>query len=51
MPEAISDFQEALRLDPAHMVALDNLGTAYRHLQNWEEARKIFEQAAEIEAR
>ncbi len=48
MPEAISYFQEALRLDPAHMVALDNLGTAYRHLQNWDEARKTFEQALKL---
>ena len=48
MPEAISDFQEALRLDPEHVVALDNLGAAYRQLQNWDEARKTLERALKV---
>jgi len=48
MPEAVSYFQEALRLDPDHLVALDNLGAAYRQLQNWDEARQTLERALKV---
>ena len=48
MPEAISYFQEALRVDPDHVVALDNLGAAYRQLQDWDEARKTLERALKV---
>jgi tetratricopeptide (TPR) repeat protein/peroxiredoxin len=43
--EAIPYFQEALKLNPDHLVALDNLGNAYRQQTQWGEARKIFERA------
>jgi tetratricopeptide (TPR) repeat protein len=46
--EAIPYFQEALRLSPDHLIALDNLGNAYRHEKQWEEARKVLERAVEV---
>jgi len=46
--EAIPYFQEALKLSPDHLVALDNLGNAYRQQKRWEEARKLFERALKV---
>jgi Flp pilus assembly protein TadD/peroxiredoxin len=46
--EAISYFQEALRLDPTHVVALNNLGSAYRQLKDWDQARTILERAVKV---
>jgi Tfp pilus assembly protein PilF/peroxiredoxin len=46
--EAIPYFQEALKLSPDHLVALDNLGNAYRQQKQWEEARKLFERALKV---
>jgi len=43
--DAIPYFQEALRLSPDHLIALDNLGNAYRQLKQWDEARKVLERA------
>jgi tetratricopeptide (TPR) repeat protein len=43
--EAIPYFQEALKQSPDHLVALDNLGNAYRQQKQWEDARKVFERA------
>ena len=47
--EAIQNFQEALRLSPDHLVALTNLGNAYRQQKQWEEARKTLERATVID--
>ncbi len=46
--ESIERFQEALHLNPHHVLALDNLGNAYRLQKNWDEARKVLERALEI---
>ena len=46
--EAIPYFQEALRLSPDHLIALDNLGNAYRQQQQWDEARKVLERAVAV---
>lgn len=46
--EAIRCFQQALQLNPDHLVALNNLGNAYRQQKNWDAARKTFERALEV---
>jgi tetratricopeptide (TPR) repeat protein/peroxiredoxin len=46
--EAIGHFQGALRLSPDHMIALDNLGSAYRQQKHWDDARKTYERALAI---
>ena len=46
--EAIPYFQEALKLNPDHLIALDNLGNAYRQQKSWDEARKLLERAVAV---
>jgi tetratricopeptide (TPR) repeat protein len=46
--EAIPYFQEALKRNPNHLIALDNLGNAYRQQKNWVEARKMLERAVAV---
>jgi len=46
--EAIRCFLEAVRTNPDHLIALNNLGNGYRLQKNWPEARKAFEHALEI---
>jgi tetratricopeptide (TPR) repeat protein len=46
--EAIPYFQDALRLDPDHPIALVNLGNAYRQQKQWEQARAPLEHALEL---
>jgi len=48
--EAIGYFDQALRLSPDHVVALDNLGSAYRQLKQWVDARKAYEHALAVSA-
>jgi tetratricopeptide (TPR) repeat protein len=45
---AIEFFQRALQLDPAHLIALVNLGNAYRQGKEWAQAKTTLERAFEI---
>jgi tetratricopeptide (TPR) repeat protein/peroxiredoxin len=46
--EAIGYFQQALKLNPDHLIALENLGNAYRQQKKWEEARTVLEHAVAV---
>ncbi|HET6176142.1 MAG TPA: tetratricopeptide repeat protein [Candidatus Sulfotelmatobacter sp.] len=46
--DSVSCFQEALRLNPHHLVSLDNLGNAYRVQKRWDDARKVLERALNV---
>lgn len=48
MKAATDKFQEALRLNPDHLIALGNLGNAYRELRQWDDARKVLLHAIEV---
>jgi len=45
---AIDYFQRALQIDPAHAIALLNLGNAYRQKKDWAEAQKVLQRALEL---
>ena len=46
--EAIPYFQEALKLNPDHLIALENLGNAYRQQKRWDDARSLLERAVAV---
>jgi tetratricopeptide (TPR) repeat protein/peroxiredoxin len=46
--EAIHRFEEALHLSPDHLIALNNLGNAYRVQKDWDAARKTFQHGLEV---
>jgi tetratricopeptide (TPR) repeat protein/peroxiredoxin len=46
--DSVPCFQEALRLNPHHLLSLDNLGNAYRMQKRWDEARKVIERALAV---
>jgi tetratricopeptide (TPR) repeat protein len=48
LADSVPCFQEALRLNPHHLLSLDNLGNAYRSLKRWDEARIVLERALEV---
>ena len=43
--EAVRCFQEALRSSPDHLIALNNLGNAYRLQKQWDKARETFQRS------
>jgi tetratricopeptide (TPR) repeat protein len=45
--DSVQCFQQALQLNPHHLLSLDNLGNAYRLQKRWDEARKVLERALE----
>ena len=48
--EAVGYFQQAIRLSPDHLIAVNNLGSAYRQLKRWDEARETYELALRLRA-
>jgi tetratricopeptide (TPR) repeat protein/peroxiredoxin len=46
--ESIPYFERALQLSPDHVVALENLGNAYRQQKLWDEARKVLQHAVAV---
>jgi tetratricopeptide (TPR) repeat protein len=42
---AIQYFQRAIQIDPAHSIALQNLGRAYRQKKDWPQAKRMLERA------
>jgi tetratricopeptide (TPR) repeat protein len=45
---AIESFHRALQIDPAHLIALLNLGNAYRQRKEWVEAKKALQRAFDV---
>ncbi|HZQ70767.1 MAG TPA: FG-GAP-like repeat-containing protein [Terriglobales bacterium] len=46
--DAVQHFQRALELNPEHLIALDNLGNAYRELKQWDKAQQVLERAVSV---
>ena len=46
--DAIGYFEQALRQNPDHWIALENLGNAYRQQKRWPEARQTLERAVAV---
>lgn len=46
--DAIPLFQQALKISPDHIIALDNLAGAYRQQKKWDEARRVLERALSV---
>jgi tetratricopeptide (TPR) repeat protein/peroxiredoxin len=46
--DAIHYFQRALDLSPDHMIALNNLGGAFRQEKQWDKARTTYERALQF---
>jgi tetratricopeptide (TPR) repeat protein len=46
--DSVACFQQALQLNPHHLLSLDNLGNAYRLRKQWDDARGVLERALEV---
>jgi len=46
--EGIRDFQRALEIDPDHLIALQNLGNAYRQIKRWDDAKSVLQRALQL---
>ncbi|HEU5337575.1 MAG TPA: FG-GAP-like repeat-containing protein, partial [Terriglobales bacterium] len=49
MQEAAGYFQQALRLNPDSVIALENLGNVYRQQRQWDKAREVFQRALGVD--
>jgi tetratricopeptide (TPR) repeat protein/peroxiredoxin len=47
--DSVECFQQALKLNPHHLLSLDNLGNAYRLEKRWDEARSVLERALQVD--
>jgi len=45
--EGVRDFQRALEIDPHHLIALQNLGNAYRQAKRWDDAKSVLQRAVQ----
>jgi tetratricopeptide (TPR) repeat protein/peroxiredoxin len=48
LADSVPCFLKALRLNPHHLLSLDNLGNAYRSQKRWDDARVVLERAVEV---
>ncbi len=48
VPESIESFQQALKINPHHLLSLENLGNAYRLQKRWPEAQEVLERAVAV---
>ena len=48
--EATQNFQQALRLNPESLIALENLGNAYRQQRLWDQAQSAFERVLAVDS-
>ena len=46
--EAIPFFEQALKVSPNNLIALDNLASAYRQQKRWDEARRVLDRALSV---
>jgi len=46
--DAIYNFLQALKINPRHLLSLDNLGNAYRLAKRWDDARPVLQHALEV---
>jgi tetratricopeptide (TPR) repeat protein len=46
--DSVQYFQQALQVNPHHLLSLDNLGNAYRLLKRWDQAREVLERAVAL---
>jgi Flp pilus assembly protein TadD len=46
--EAVTNFQQALKIDPNYGVAIDNLANAYRQARRWDDAKAAFRRSLQL---
>lgn len=49
MPEAISEYQQSIQIDPQNAVRHFKLGLAYQSMRNFEDALRSYQEAARLE--
>ena len=48
IPDSVEQFLKALQLNPHHLLALVNLGNAYRAEKRWDSARQVLQRAVDL---